>query len=59
MQITGIESKNYLKMNEMTNRVTIQFITEFEKDLGKPVKGEDFKFLFQKSIDCIFEPTKS
>jgi len=59
MQITGDVSENYLKINEMTNRVTIQFITEFEKDLGKPVKGDDFKFLFQKSKECINEPTKA
>ncbi len=59
MQITGDVSENYLKINEMTNRVTIQFITEFEKDLGNPVKGDDFKFLFQKSKECINEPTKA
>jgi hypothetical protein len=58
MQITGDVSKNYLKINEMTNRVTHQFVTEFEKELGKPVKGDDLKFLMQKSKKCINEPTK-
>ncbi len=58
MQITGDVSENYLKINEMTNRVTHQFVTEFEKDLGRPVKGDDLKFLLQKSKNCINEPTK-
>ena len=58
MQITGDVSENYLKINEMTNRVTHQFVTEFEKELGKPVKGDDLKFLMQKSKKCINEPTK-
>jgi len=58
MQITGDVSENYLKINEMTNRVTHQFVTEFEKDLGKPVVGDDLKFLMQKSKKCINEPTK-
>lgn len=59
MQITGSLNENYLKINEMTNRVTHQFVTEFEKDLGKPVKGDDFKFLFQKSKEGINEPIKA
>ena len=59
MHITGSLNENYLKINEMTNRVTHQFVTEFEKDLGKPVKGDDFKFLFQKSKECINEPIKA
>jgi hypothetical protein len=57
MQITGDVRSNYGKINEMTNRVTFQFVTEFEKDLGKPVKGEDFKFLMQQSKKCINEPS--
>jgi DnaJ-class molecular chaperone len=58
MKITGDVSENYLKINEMTNRVTHQFVSEFEKDLGKPVKGDDLKFLMQQSKKCINEPTK-
>jgi hypothetical protein len=57
MQITGDVSNNYLKINEMTNRVTHQFVTEFEKELGKPVTGDDFKFLWQQSTKCINEPS--
>ncbi len=56
MQITGDVKANYVRINEMTNRVTHQFVAEFEKDLGKPVKGDDFKFLWQQSKKCINEP---
>jgi hypothetical protein len=59
MQITGDVSNNFLKINEMTNRVTHQFISEFEKELGKPVIGEDFKFLWEQSKKCINEPSTS
>jgi len=56
MQITGDVAKNYVKINEMTNRVAHQFINEFEKDLGHPIKGDDLKFLIQQSKKCINEP---
>ena len=59
MQIPGDVSENYLKINEMTNRVTHQFILEFEKDLGKPIIGDDLKYLVKQSKKCINEPSKT
>lgn len=59
MQITGDVNANYVRINEMTNRVTHQFVADFAKDLGKPIKGEDYKFLWQQSKKCINEPGKS
>ncbi|MCX6204877.1 MAG: hypothetical protein NTZ19_01320 [Bacteroidetes bacterium] len=58
MKISGDVSKNFMKINEMTNRVTYQFVTDFGKELGKPVSGDDFTFLWEKSKQCINGPTK-
>lgn len=58
MQITGDVNKNFMKINEMTNRVTYKFVTDFGKELGKPVSGEDFTFLWEKSKQCINGPSK-
>lgn len=57
MKIPGDVKKNFLKINEMTNRVTYQYINEFDKELGKPLGKEDYNILWQKAKQCINAPT--
>jgi hypothetical protein len=57
MNITGDVKNNFLKINEMTNRVTYQFINEFDKKSGKPFSKEDYNLLWEKAKQCINAPT--